>query len=816
VARLRHPNIVTVYQSGLVGGRHFYTMEFIQGDPIDDYAALADLTPRAIVRLLIKVCRAVHHAHQNGVLHRDLNPANILVDEAGEPHVFDFGLAKDLWADADREHVPATDVGCGTLPYLSPEQAGSGDGLADVRSDVYALGLVLYELLTDMFPYPIRGAPDVVRRAIMYDEPLPLRRALAHGDPHWAPGRQTVDGDLEAIAAQALAKSKADRYQTAAEFADDLERWLARDAVAARGRSRLYRLRKSLRRHKVAVGFTGVVLAAVAITVACSTYYGLQARAERDRARVQRDNARRAARMAYDLFDLTLTDVEEAVRPLAGGVAVRDRLVNRLADRLPELGQLTAADGQLEQVATHLLEKQGDIALQQGRHSEALGYYQKFLDNSLNAASSDVGGISVAERPAAVVRAYRKLAEASDDPLPSLERGRDFGESALRASPGDAAARYELCLLMLGLESNLQNAGRDGKAVAYAERVLELCQAVDQQPPVVKLRWQRIQAEALTARGLILHKLGQGDAAREAVEQGLALRERIVASNSADTEARFALLWSYSHLGTLLRDAGELEQAKDYLRKAGEQGEVLALMDPSSTAWASDRYGVHHRLASLCIDTGDLSEARRESDKALAIAERLVSLEDTDSARATLYFALMLKGKVCRSEGNWQAASQCHETALATAEQLLLRNPGSPDMVERVVNACDALAFCAKRLGSLSVALANRQRACALQEELFELQPERTDRELNFVQAQVYLAGIQAECGTSDGCAEASRLLAQAEERLESLHASGKLVGLERRYHQLTEVARNVGVLLGDSVSDATESRAARLGYERP
>lgn len=810
VARLRHPNVVTVYESGIVRGRHFYTMEFIAGDPIDDYAALADLTPPAIVRLLIKVCRAVHHAHQNGVIHRDLNPANILVDEAGEPHIYDFGLAKDLWAEGGDAQVSQPSAGAGTLPYLSPEQAAGGDAVTDVRSDVYALGLVLYELLTDMFPYPIRGEASIVRRAIVHDEPLPLRQALAQGNAAWAPARDTIDRDLEAVVAQALAKSKEDRYQTAAALAEDLERWLARDAVAARGGNRVYRVRKLLRKHKIAVGFAAVIFATVTLSAASITYYWLQAQAERDRARVQRDHARHAARVAYDLFDLTLTDVEQAVGPLAGGVAVRDRLIGRLSDRLPELEQLAAANGGLEPVATRLLEKQGDIALQQGRRAEAQAYYQKFLEDSLRATSPMSGRIDSSESSAAVVRAYRKLGEASDDPMPAFEHGLQFSENVLHQAPGDEEARYELCQLVLGLVSHLENSGRYQEALPYTERALQLCQAEDEASPPADLRWQRIRAEAQNVQGLALHKLGQGAAAREAVEQGLALRERIVAANPADTEARIALLWSYTHLGTLERDAGVVERAKHHLRQAAAQGEMLALMDPSFTAWASDRYGVHHRLASLCLDTGDLPEAKRECEKAVAIAEQLAGSDGGDSAQTTLHFALMLKGKVCRSEQNWEMANPCYEAALAAAEQLLLRDPNSPDAAARVVAACDAVAFCARRLGNLSLALTNRQRACVLQQHLFDLQPERADWGLNLARSQINLAAVQSDFGTSAGRAAAKRLLAQAEERLAQLRASGKLVGLERQYSQLIAALHDNRLSLQGDDSVATESQGAR------
>jgi tetratricopeptide (TPR) repeat protein len=233
-------------------------------------------------------------------------------------------------------------------------------------------------------------------------------------------------------------------------------------------------------------------------------------------------------------------------------------------------------------------------------------------------------------------------------------------------------------------------------------------------------------------------------------------------------------------------------------------------MDPSFTAWASSRYAVHHRLASLCLDTGDLPEAKCECEKAVAIAEQLAGSDGGAAAQTTLHFALMLKGKVCRSEHNWEMANQCYEAALAAAEPLLLRDPNSPDVAARVVAACDAVAFCARRLGNLPLALTNRQRACALQQRLFDLQPERADWGLNLAQSQINLAAVQSDLGTSDGRAAATRLLAQAEERLTQLQVSGKLVGLERQYSQLIAALHDNRRSLQDDESVATESQDAR------
>jgi predicted Ser/Thr protein kinase len=214
-ANLSHPNIVPVYHVGDAAGRPFLSMRFIDG------ASLADQAPpqsHGAAQLVAKIARAVHHAHQRGILHRDLKPANILVDTAGEPFVTDFGVARRIGAE-----VGPTQSGgpVGTPQYMAPEQA-RGDPHLTVGADVYSLGGILYFCLTGQAPFTGKSFVDVLNQVIMSPPPTP--RTI----------NPAADPELEAVCSKCLEKDPADRYHTAAELADDLERYLRGEGVSAR------------------------------------------------------------------------------------------------------------------------------------------------------------------------------------------------------------------------------------------------------------------------------------------------------------------------------------------------------------------------------------------------------------------------------------------------------------------------------------------------------------------------------------------------------------------------------------------------------
>jgi serine/threonine protein kinase len=254
LSQIRHPGVVSIYESGETDGRVYYVMEYVSGKPLDDYLRHAALSFRDRLNLFKQICDAVHAAHLQGVIHRDLKPDNIRIDASGEPHILDFGLAKvagSLPENTDGQPVMMTMTGqfVGSLPWASPEQAEGVASRIDIRTDVYSLGVILYQVLTARFPYTVEGTTREILSSIV--ETTPQRpRSLD----------RSIPAEVETIVLRALAKDRDRRYQSAGELARDVERYLAGQPILARSDSLPYVLRKTLARHRVAAGVASVIL----------------------------------------------------------------------------------------------------------------------------------------------------------------------------------------------------------------------------------------------------------------------------------------------------------------------------------------------------------------------------------------------------------------------------------------------------------------------------------------------------------------------------------------------------------------------------
>ncbi len=304
-ASLSHPNIVTIYDGGSFDGRHYLAMEYVDGCRLDkfvgDHTQGSDATKRELsinqrVRLFHKIAVAVGYAHLRGVMHRDLKPSNIIVDRDGEPHVLDFGLAKLSESEITDGHQSPTISGefLGTLAYASPEQTHGNPKFVDIRTDVYSLGVILYEMLTGKLPYDVSAPLSETLNNICQSAPVRPTRLT-----------RQIDDELETIVLKALAKEPSRRYQSGEHLARDLDHYLNDQPIDAKRDSSWYLLRKSIRHYRTAVltvlALMGVVVGALVVTLASlqrameQRNVAMAATRDADFARVQELAARRSA-----------------------------------------------------------------------------------------------------------------------------------------------------------------------------------------------------------------------------------------------------------------------------------------------------------------------------------------------------------------------------------------------------------------------------------------------------------------------------------------------------------------------------------------
>ncbi|MBI5851679.1 MAG: serine/threonine protein kinase [Planctomycetes bacterium] len=309
-ASLAHPNVVALFDSGTTpDGRPFLVMELIDGPTIDhapqvvaaQAARLARPPLDALVELVAQVCDGVAYAHRRGVVHRDLKPSNVRVDRDGRPKVLDFGLAKNLDGGPGALTLTGSGTGAaflGSLPWASPEQALGHNDDVDVRSDVYALGVVLYQLLTGRFPYDVESDLRTTLNTIVHVAPIAPRKFVG------------IPADLETIVLRCLQKDPDRRYQSAGDLARDLRLFLAGEAVEARRDSAWYSLRMTARRHRVAFVASALVLVSLVAGLAVSLTFWRQAEAQTKAA----TESARAAHAAMQFFSDTMLAVDPSAQ----------------------------------------------------------------------------------------------------------------------------------------------------------------------------------------------------------------------------------------------------------------------------------------------------------------------------------------------------------------------------------------------------------------------------------------------------------------------------------------------------------------------
>jgi tetratricopeptide (TPR) repeat protein/tRNA A-37 threonylcarbamoyl transferase component Bud32 len=675
LGQLQLPNIVAIHDSGQAAGCHYFVMDYISGQPLNEYVLNSRLSLRDKLRLFVKVCRAVHAAHLRGVIHRDLKPGNIRVDAEGDPYILDFGLAKTLAEEEGLSGLTMTGQFIGSLPWASPEQAEGAPGKIDIRTDVYSLGVILYQMLTNKFPYDLHGSMrDVLDRIIRAEPGRP--RSLC----------REINDEVERIVLKCLAKERDRRYQTAGEVARDVERYLAGEPIEAKRDSAWYVISKTLQRHRAPTAMIGAGLVMlVAFAVSMTVAYG------------QIRHEARKAEMTAGFLDGVLTAVDPEIARDARDTELHQALCGTLdaaagqLDRLaaePEvearvrttlgkvylnLGRYDQAETQLDQ-ATRLRQALFGDALATAESLQGLGWARKELGKY--AEARDAYGHALTVRRAAAggddllvaetLSGLGQVAFAEQD-YPQAEA---LHRAALDVRRKLRAPDRELAASLANLGSVLRDADRLDEAEPLLRQALELRRRTlgDDHPHTVV---------SMNKLALLLRSKGEQAEARALFEDALRSRERLLGRNHPHVAV------SRNNLALLLAADGENEQATEYFESA-------------IAAWRA-AHGPDHpdvgqglvNLATSQLELGRLSEATQSCDQALAI------LTQATPRRAQ---ALLVSGRIALRQDQPALA----EPRLAESVEILLTSVG-PDHRGTVVTRAE-LGNCFARLGRFAEA----------------------------------------------------------------------------------------------------------------
>jgi tetratricopeptide (TPR) repeat protein/tRNA A-37 threonylcarbamoyl transferase component Bud32 len=680
LALMDHPNIARAIDAGMTeSGQPYFVMELVRGIPITDYADKTRLSISVRLQLFMQVCHAVQHAHQNGVIHRDIKPSNVLVtlhDGVGVPKVIDFGVAKATNGQlTDKTLFTNFSQMIGTPSYMSPEQAEMSGLDVDTRSDIYSLGVLLYELLTGTTPFDktrLREASyDEMRRIIREEEPIaPSSLVSTLGQTATSltagqdidPGGYTrlLRGDLDWIVMKALEKDRDRRYATAIELARDIERHLHDEPIEARPPSAAYRFRKFSRRNRGAIITTMVVVVALVAGTITSTWQAIRARqaeaiaeAGRNEAEVQRRRAEvnfQKARQAVDNYVVSVRDSkllsEETHQPLRkelieSTLAYYRQFVEQYQDDptlQPELGSTYVRIGQIN----------NDIGLKE----QACAWFQKGVDIYQRLCRKDPGDLDYQLILADALDGSATLLRDSGHPVESAQasqRSLDIFERLYRDHPSDP--RYAAGLAKAEFHRFLEHSAQRGmtEAEISIQRVLALCEKLSREQPVNN-DYRADLARAHVHFGNLQRATDRPTEAADSFRQAGEMYEQLIVDFGHLASYRRAAAQAYMSLGDVCRIVGRKSEAMSAFLAARTAFQEVASQIPPDPVGRTGVGRANFRIGILQAELGNKTAAEKcwttaTADFAVAVCQENPPI----SALAGLSAALAMQGNWARA-----------------------------------------------------------------------------------------------------------------------------------------------------------------------
>jgi serine/threonine protein kinase/tetratricopeptide (TPR) repeat protein len=620
LASMDHPGIVKVFDSGVTGeGLLFLVMGLVPGVPLDRFVASSGERPvETTLSLLATIADAMHAAHRRGVIHRDLKPSNILVDAEGQPRIVDFGLARALERTPTEPTVSLTGQFIGSLPWASPEHAAGRPEMVDVRSDVYSLGVILFQALTGEFPYPIDGSLAATLKAIT--ETPPSRPSAR---------RRGIPRDLDAVLLACLAKDPDQRYASAGDLADDLRAVLAGAPIRARRDSTWDGMSRTLKRYRLIA-----VVSTVAAVAVCG--FALLAWRSSTIANAERERAERRFGEARELARAFLFDFHEAILPLAGSRPAREKIVATALDYLTGLEAEVGDDPQFRADLAAAYERvadiQGNPAMPNlGKSAEAIESLRKAValrETNLQVTPEDPTALRSAARALNLIGYIEGQLGRESEGIATLKRGDELLAKARAKAPGDPLVLREIAANRDRASTLYESTGDTAASLARLEEGLEALEAIPDR------KAQRDVIEVLLyKKAFSLRRANRLDEALAAGEQTVAITRELLADHADSGMRRRSLSVNLNELAMTQMALNRLDDAGRTLEESIALSRALLDAEPANPTSINDLAYALARAANLERQRGRYDESLARYDEVKRLRQ---SASDRDPANAVI------------------------------------------------------------------------------------------------------------------------------------------------------------------------------------